>query len=138
MSMKIFRRSVDIAYALFDKEHDSRCFVCSCVFYKNKIISIGINTNKTHTITHKYNPLICRQTHEVVYKKGSCAEFNALRKVQNKTNIPFHKLTLVNVRVTKEGKFGLSRPCSSCSSLNRYMNLKDIYYTNDKGEFEKY
>lgn len=134
----MFDKSLEVARALFNKEdYDLKAFVCSCVFYKQRLISVGINNNKTHPIV-RYNPLICKRTGKPIHKNGSCAEWVALSKLKNTTNIPFSKMIMVNVRIKKDNSIGISRPCSSCKNLLDFFNLKEVYFTQDNGEFTKH
>lgn len=134
--MKIFNRSIEIARALFNPEtHNPRCFVCSVGFYKNKIIGIGINSDKSNPINLR-NPLICRRTGEKIDKMSTCAELSLALTIKNRTNIEFDKINIVNVRLTRDGKLGNSRPCLSCFSLLQYLKPKNLFYTLDSEIFE--
>lgn len=134
---KKFNRSLQIAKALFDPAFPIRCFHLSFIWYKNRLVSVGQNTIKTHT-HHKFNPKINTEGENVSEFKKTCSEFNSLNKIRRLTNIPFSKCTLINIRINRNGQLSNSRPCVSCDSLLNYLNIKEIFFTNNEGLFEKY
>lgn len=140
--MDKFLKTVELARALFDKEkHNPRCFVISVGYYKTRILGIGINSEKTNP-TNLKNPLICRRTGVKIEKNGSCSELRLFKQLKNKTNIDFSKISIVNVRLTRDGRIGYSRCCNSCSSLISYCKPKNLFYTLDSDinnpQFEEY
>lgn len=144
MNPSILKKSIEVSFALFDKSRgnlDQRFFVVCCAYYKNRLIVIETNSNKTDP-NNLRNPLVCRNTGEIVKKNRSCAEWNTIKRIKNTTHIPFSKISLVNVRVTKNNRIGLSKCCGSCSNLIKYIKPKDVYYTLDSSReaaiFEKY
>ena len=132
-----FNKFKEIAYALLDwNEHNLRAFHVSFLIRRNKILSIAVNKRKTHTINLR-NKKFNRSGVDVSDAKFQCSEYCCIKqsKVQN---IDYHKCKMVNVRITRENKLGLAAPCESCKSLLAFFNIKEIYFTNDSGEFEKY
>lgn len=140
--MNKFTKSVELAQALFNPaKHAPRCFVASFGFYKNRIIGIGINSLKSHPANLR-NPLYCRRTGDLIDKQSCCAELSLFLKIKNTTNIDFDKISIINVRLTRDGKIGNSKCCNSCSSLIKYCQPKNLFYSLD-GEisdpkFEEY
>ena len=143
MNERLFKRALETSFALFDEERDktARCFVTCCAFHKGKLLHIGVNNPKTHSINNK-NPLTCRRTGVVIENKGSCSELVTMKNIKYKTNIPFNKIELVNVRIDRNKNVAYSRPCLSCASLITYINPKSLYFSvkGDKfgAVFEKY
>ena len=45
---------------------------------------------------------------------------------------------LTKDRVDRKGKIAISRPCVSCNSLLKWLNVKKVFFTNDDGGFELY
>lgn len=43
--------------------------------------------------------------------------------------------TAINLRITKTGRFGNSKPCDNCRSVLKKSGIKKVYYTNSSGEF---
>lgn len=134
--MKLLSKAIEVASALYDSQSTHRCQHFAFLAYKGRFVSIGRNSIKTHPINLR-NPKFNEDKVNVSYEKGSCAELNALLKLKKLTNIKAEKCVLINLRVDNNNKIAYSRPCSSCISLLKYFNLKDIYYSNNQGEFEK-
>jgi hypothetical protein len=132
-----FKKSLEIAYAEFDFDFDLRVQVFSFGWYKNKLICIGKNKNKTHPLNKIKNPLFFDdgKIHDC---KTTCAELDLFLKLKNKTNIPYNKLTIVNVRIDRNLKIRNSKFCKSCKSLMQYMKPKKMYYTTNEGIFNQY
>lgn len=129
--MNKFQKSVELARALFNpNKHEPRCFVASFGWYKNRIIGIGINSIKSNPINLR-NPLFCRRTGNFIEKTSSCAELMLFLKIKNTTNIDFDKISITNVRLTRDGKIGNSKPCNSCESLCRFLKPRNLFYTLD-------
>jgi hypothetical protein len=102
----------------------------SFIIHRNRILSIGTNSSKTHPLAvRKGYPL--QQMH---------SELTAV--VRAKKNIEFKRCTLINVRLSSVSLIynrpvlRLSKPCRICSSWCLGL-FKDIYYTTENG-FEKY
>lgn len=83
---------------------------------KNKVISVGFNTMKTHpkcTFWHQ-------RTH---------AELSAIIKA--KTDL--RGCTIYIYREDKMGKLSISRPCYSCMAVIEMVGIKYICYTTSTG-----
>jgi hypothetical protein len=126
-------RLKDISLALYDPNHPVN-FHVSFIVSKGKILSIGLNNTRTHP-TNLLNKKIGRDGNNISASKGICSEFSALKKVKNTMNIPFHKTTMVNIRIKRNKQFGLSKPCQSCQSLLKFFGLADVIWTDDSGSF---
>jgi hypothetical protein len=140
--MSKYQKSVDLARALFNPaKHSPRCFVVSFGWVKSRVVGIGVNSLKTHP-ANLYNPQFCRRTGVRLEKASCCSELSLFLKIKNTTNIDFDKISIVNVRLTRDGKIGNSKPCISCSSLYRYLDPKNLFYTLDSNldnpVFEEY
>ncbi len=133
-----FKKAVELSYALYDENSILRCQHFSAVFYKDRIVSFGVNNPKSNPITFYYNPKINKEGKNITGFTGTCAELNAFLRLKNKTNIKTEKCILVNIRIDNNKQLNFSRPCFSCSSLLRYLNFKKIYFTNKNGQFEEF
>lgn len=132
-----FSKLIEISRALYTPKHEVRTFHVSFLLYKSRILSIGINSLKTTPINILNNKYF-RTNNGIIHNKGICSEWASLNKLKNTSNIRFNKLSLINVRIGRDGLIKNSKPCSFCESLCQFFNIKEIYFTNDKGEFEKY
>lgn len=131
-----FRKSLETAAALFDPDYPIRCQVFSFAWSRGRLIAVGRNQNKTHPLN--LINVLRFDTGEIHRDKLTCAELSLAIKIKKTTNIPFEKITIVNVRLDKNKNVKMSRPCNSCSSLCAFIQPKALYYTNDLGVFEKY
>lgn len=88
---------------------------------KNRIIGMGFNKNKTHTLSpHPYKHLH--------------AEISALLASSREELIGSHAYVY---RETKQGILANARPCMSCFNALKEAGVSKIYYTNDAGYHEE-
>jgi len=128
-----FDRLEDIALSLLDNHNANRCRHFSFIIYKNRLISTGLNCNKTHPLNLR-NRKISRVTGEdYSNQKQTCSELNAILKLKRLTNIDTRKCTLVNLRYDRNGFKALAKPCMSCTSLLRYHNFKQVIWSTNNG-----
>lgn len=130
------QKSLDLSFSLFDIDYGLRVQVFSFGWHGSKLIAIGRNKNKTHPLNRR-NKLIFKDTGKVHLEKKICAELDLALKIKRKTNIDYKKITIVNVRLDRNGNICNSKPCRSCESLIEYIGPRSIYYTNTEGKFEK-
>ena len=94
----------------------------SVVVKKNKVISVGYNSLKTHT----QSPHAFKSTH---------SEFKACWGVDP---IDLKGASIYIYRQRRNGSLALARPCSSCYSFLKSVGIKYIYYTDyDTYKMEK-
>lgn len=133
--MKEFEKSIELARALWQPNYENRCQHFSFAFYKGRVLGIGRNKSRTHPVNLR-NPVYFNG--RINEFKGICSELSLFLAIKSKTNIPFSKLVVVNVRIDKNLSIKMSRPCLSCSSLLAYLKPKKLYFTNSSGGFELY
>lgn len=95
----------------------------------NKIISVGVNSNRSHPLAKRLKA--------PRFTESQCAELNVCLKIglNHRDSLPdFSLLTMIVVRVRKCGKLGMSKPCIGCQHLIRQCGFKDVYYSNENGE----
>lgn len=101
--------------------------LCAVAIKNGKIVNIGFNKNKTHTIQALYA------------KKAGLPEkvfLHAEIDVITRTN---DIDTLVVVRVKKDGTFGVSKPCPVCSKAIEQKKIKKVvYFDGEKFTSERY
>jgi deoxycytidylate deaminase len=103
------------------------------ILQKNRIVSIGVNSCRTHPIAKR---LKIKKLAE-----GQCAELNACLKVglSHKDGLPdFSRFDMLIVRINKSGNFGNSRPCAGCRELIRQCGFHKVWYSDAKGEIKQY
>ena len=130
------KRLEDISKGLIDHDFARlRCRHFSFIIYKNRIISIGINSKKTHPTNLKNPKKSIKTGEDFSDQKHTCSELNAILKLKRLTNIQTEKCTLINIRIDRNGKKVLSKPCMSCDNLLKYHNFKNITWTNESGNY---
>lgn len=100
------------------------------IFKGSKLLTIGVNSKKTHPLAKHYK--------QYRFTEVQCAELNALIRLgalHKGKEIDFKRLTMVVVRIGKDGSFKYSKPCDGCVSMLKKFNFKKVYYSND-GDFE--
>jgi len=94
-----------------------------------------MNCNKTHPL-NLLNRKISKITGEDYSEyKHTCSELNAILKLKRLTNIDTKKCTLVNIRFDRNDKVSMAKPCSSCDSLLKYHNFKQIIWSTNDGDY---
>ena len=99
------------------------------VAYKNKVISAGCNSNKTHPI-HKKSKRI--RFDECASPDTIHAEIHALSQVAY-MDIDWSKVTVYTYRKLKSREHGMARPCPSCMAYIKSLGIRNICYTTDEG-----
>ena len=109
--------------------------LAAAVVCRNKIISIGINSMKSHPMAAKYG----KNEHAVYLHAEVAAIKNALREIDVDD---FSKCDIYITRVKKEAPFtkkfvwGLAKPCIGCERAIAEFGLKRTIYTCDDGDYD--
>jgi len=118
-------------YIYTDKPYKNTKTV-SFLIYKGKVVSFGINSDKTSPLQNKY-----RLTTDLKYIENFVdkehSEVNCLGKVHPKFR--FDKCEIVIISKKKDGDFRLARPCDVCMAAIKDFGIKKIYYTNRNQTF---
>ena len=103
--------------------------VGAVIVQKNKLISAGANSDKSHPIQKRYDKERGFKTHH------SChAEVRAI--LNSKLN-SLTGCTVYVYRETKNGVLGKSRPCPACIKMLRDYGIKRMCYTTEEGFCEE-
>lgn len=134
--MKIVDKSVKTAFQLFpslyQKSKKGNRFHFAFAFKRSTLIGIGIN---------KY------QTDPKIYKLGK--QFGCFKQKNFKT--PHAEMDLVgsllrewdnsikivSLRISPVHGLMMAKPCSECQKILKIIEYKDLYYSNEDGEFIK-
>lgn len=87
------------------------------------VINVGFNQSSTHRFARKFGKHYTRH-----------AELNCILGISR------HKTTGATVyviRVKKDGSYGMSKPCSICKDVLKFVGIKRVYYTNNQGIIEE-
>lgn len=129
-----FNKIIEVSYALINKHNaDLRCRHFSFILDRNRIISIGMNSTKTHPLNLKYN-YVNKDNKSISDIVGTHAELNAVIKLGEED---CSKLTLINTRINRNNMLDYSCPCSGCSDMIKQLNFKNVYFSNAQGKFDK-
>ena len=121
------RRLIEIAFSLFENKMDGRCWHCSFILHKSKLLSIGQNQyNKTHPRIYDYNYAPHARLH---------AELAACLQLGLTDCTGF---TIFNIRINRNGELDNSMYCRGCADLVRSLNFKRAYFSNENGDIEEF
>jgi len=119
------KKFVEISKAMMPQAHSSRTFHTTFILNKTKLLAVGVNNGKTHPAILKY---------DYWDQAGLHSELSAVIKLGKED---CSGLTFVNVRLKKDGMVGNSLPCRGCMSMLNQTGFKKIYFTDEKGDFQK-
>jgi len=129
-----FNKIVEVSYALINKHNaDLRCRHFSFIMDRNKIISIGLNSLKTHPKNLKYN-YVNKLNENISDIVGTHSELSAVIKLGEED---CSGLTLVNTRINRNDELDFSAPCSGCCDMIKQLNFENVYFSNNLGAFDK-
>ena len=129
-----FSKIIEVSYALINKHNaDLRCRHFSFIMDKNRIISIGLNSLKTHPKNLKYN-YVNKMNQNISDIVGTHSELSAVIKLGEED---CSDLNLVNTRINRNDELDFSAPCSGCSDMIKQLNFKNVYFSNSQGKFDK-
>lgn len=94
--------------------------------YKNRIISIGYNSYKTHPLQAKFN--VYRNFERGRINDYQHAEINCLSHILD-LNINFGKVDLYVVRILKDDSIALAKPCRACQKMIEEMGIGNVYWS---------
>lgn len=128
-----YKKIVEISYALAGKcRHNKRCKHFSFIFRNKRLISIGINSPKTHPLNLKYD-YVNKEKHNISDIVGTHSEMRAVIKLGLDD---YRGHTLVNTRINRNQEIDYSFPCNGCMQMTRELGFERVIYTNKFGEFE--
>jgi hypothetical protein len=131
----LFNRLEEISYSLIDWNDSLRCKHFSFILHKGRIVSIGVNQQKTHPTNLKNRKVSSITGKDYSDQKHTCSEFSAILKLKNLTNIDTKKCTLVNIRYNRNKKLDLAAPCMSCKNLLNYFQFKKVFWSDKNGVY---
>lgn len=65
------------------------------------------------------------------------SEENAISEAYMIAGVTGKGATIVNIRITRGGKIGLSKPCPACLDLLKEKKFRKIIYSTNDGTFEE-
>ena len=122
----------EVAKSLSKTSTFPRVKIGAVIVLKKHIISIGVNSTKSHPIQKYYNRL---RFDEEDSNHTLHAEIQALLSVPY--GIDLSDATLYTYREMNNHKLGKSRPCPSCMGMIKDKNIRRICYTTEDGYCEE-
>lgn len=90
---------------------------------RNKIITAKANSYKTHPLLKKYSAWPFQ------HAESACLISHGIDNCQD--------LDLYVTRVTRKGEITMAKPCPACEALIKDTSLRNVYYTDWKGNLEQ-
>ena len=126
-----FDKVIEMSFALYGQNrHRQRCKHFSFIYDKNKLLSIGINSPKTHPLNLKYNYLN-KQKNKISHIVGTHSEMSAVIKL----GFDCEDLILVNTRINRKNEIDYSFPCNGCMEMIKELKFSKIFYTSKDKKF---
>lgn len=132
-----FKKSIELARAMYDIDSNLRCQHFSFVFFKSRLMVVGKNTKKTSP-WNLVNPKAGTDGSDISGIRGQCSEWSAVNRLKRLTNVPFKKCTLFNVRIDRNQKVSMAKPCPSCGKLLSFAEFDNVFYTDYQGNLIQY
>jgi deoxycytidylate deaminase len=123
-------KCIEITKALREQRGSGRSFHSTFIFDKGKLLSIGFNNYKKLHRHHKFGIYKGTKDNPEKYIAGIHSEIDAIIKL-GRTDCS--RLTFINIRIDKNDKPNMSKPCENCFRVLQGLGFKQIYYTDSFG-----
>lgn len=134
--MKIIPKTIKKSYENWNPTKQTRCYHYAAAFDKNKMIEFAWNDpNNFDAKAYKMGQRFNIET----YKKYPYlhAESHLVSKLLHRYNSICSNWSIVVLRINREGRILLSKPCKKCQKILDALEFKNIYYSVDGGKFVK-
>jgi len=136
MSHKIISKTIKKAYRHWNPCKEIRTYHYAAAFDNNKMIEFAWNNPnnfdaKAYKIGQKFN---INTYKEYPYLH---AESHLVSKLLHRYNSIRTNWSVVVLRINREGRILLSKPCKKCQKILDAVDLKKIYYSNNAGAFSR-
>lgn len=132
MTDKLLNKLVGMYDDIYTDKPYKRTKTVAFLICHGKIVSFGINSDKTSPMQNKYRMLTSKRDIKNFFDKEH-AEICCLRKVD--PEFRFDRCELVIISKMISGDFRLARPCETCMKAVKDFGIKEVYYTNKQGTF---
>jgi hypothetical protein len=131
---KIIVKTIKKSYAAWQPSPLIRCYHYAAAFEKNKMIAFAKNNPiKFNAKAYRMGEMFNIDTYkEYPYPH---AESHLVSKLLDRYNTIDPSWKIVVLRINREGRLLLSKPCDNCQKILDVLNLKNIYYSNNSGKF---
>ena len=133
--MKILRKALKLSYERFKPNPFQRRYHFTIAFDGNKPILICQNNpikinHKAYKIGQQFN-IQTYQDFPYVH-----SESYLISKLLDRYNSIDTNLSIVNVRINRQGRILLSKPCENCQKILDAVGLDKIYWTTGSTSFQ--
>jgi hypothetical protein len=132
--MKILKKALKLSYERFSPNPFQRRYHFTIAFDVNKPILICQNNpikvnHKAYRIGQQFN---IRTYQEFPYVHS---ESYLVSKLLDRYNTIDTNLSIVNIRINRQGVILLSKPCENCQKILDAVGLTKVYWSIDKNTF---
>ena len=132
--MKIIQKAIKLSYARFRPNIHQRRYHFAIAFSVNKPILVAQNNpikidNKAYRIGKRFN-VEHYQRYPYVH-----AESHLVSKLLDTYNTIDSNLSIIVLRINRQGKILLSKPCDNCQKILDAVGLKKVYWSIDSKTF---
>lgn len=100
--------------------------------YRNRVISVGYNSQKTHPVQKYYNQFRNNGDNDLFMPRLH-AEIACLNNIRHLSHIDFSRIKLYIYRKRVDRPYSMARPCPSCMKYIQDFGIRNIFYTSDSG-----
>jgi len=131
---KIVVKTIKRAYKNWKPNPLIRCYHYAAAFDGNKMIAFAKNNPiKFNAKAYRMGEMFNIETYkEYPYPH---AESHLVSKLLDRYNSICSNWSIVVLRINREGKILLSKPCKNCQKILDALELKNIYYSDNNGNF---
>ena len=119
MKQRVIEKAIKIAKSLCPTNKENKNSHIAFLIKLNIIDKIGINKRRTH-------PKTSRHPYHEGYV-GIHAELDCILKIDKED---LSKYNMLVIRIDRNGKLNMSKPCPGCQSLLKQLNIKNIWYSD--------
>jgi len=130
----MFQKYVDLTKALMAENFSAKTFHTTFIVRKGRIQKIGINNDKTHPANLRY-AYYGKDGTDIRRYVGVHSELSAILKFGKED---CSDCTFINVRIDRNNKPTMSKPCAGCQDLLLQVGYKKVWYTDEDGKFKQW
>jgi len=132
--MKILDKTIKRSYKSWEPHPLIRCYHYAAAFDNNKMIAFAGNnpirfSAKAFKMGERFNISTYK---EYPYPH---AESHLISKLLDRYNSIDSNWKIVVLRINREGRILMSKPCDNCQKILDAVDLSQIYYSNNDGSF---
>lgn len=119
------KRFFQIAKVISQLSTHKKFKIGAIIVCKNKLISAGTNSDKSHPVQKRYDKERGFKTHHSCHAE--------VRAILNSKLSDLSNCTIFIYRETKDGSLAMARPCPACLKMIKDYKIKVINYTTVAG-----